>query len=94
MLTSMLMRRIRGCEQLISQGRLALITAGTGPSDNNVFNSVAAAPCRYLSLSSPVAMPFEKRMGPSAWPRLNKKVYPPQGLEDKRRPSVCFLFPF
>lgn len=46
---------------------------------------------RSFSVSSPAAMPYEKKMGPASWPRLNKVVYPPQTLEEKRRPAVSLL---
>ena len=35
--------------------------------------------------------PYEKPAGPVKWPSYNKKIFPPQKVEDERRPEVSFV---
>lgn len=49
---------------------------------------------RPFSVSSSLAMPYEKKTGPRGWPRYNKVVFPPQQLEEKRRPAVGYIFSY
>jgi len=47
---------------------------------------------RMLGLSSALAMPYEKKTGPVRWPMYNKVMFPPQALEEERRPAyVCHM---
>jgi len=47
---------------------------------------------RNLSLSSALEMPYEAKRGPDRWPRYNTVMFPPQSLEEERRPAfVCHM---
>jgi len=53
--------------------------------------TIVAVPFRSISTSNVVEMPFEGRLGPKGWPRYNKIVFPPQKLDEERRPAVGYI---
>ncbi|ODM96115.1 39S ribosomal protein L22, mitochondrial [Orchesella cincta] len=81
---SMILRRFPGIGSgsLFQQSRQVLSAGGP----------VVAAPFRSISTTGMVALPYEKRLGPKGWPRYNSVVFPPQSLDEKRRPAyVCHM---
>ncbi len=44
-----------------------------------------------ISTTSSSQMPYEERRGPKDWPRYNKKVFPPQEIDEQPRQAVCII---
>jgi len=96
---SMLVRQSPASGPVFQMNRLVVSCAFPSVSEkmtllksSNVSLSNIVVPIRNITTTSDLAMPFDAHMGPKGWPRYNKKVFPPQAMEEKRRPAyICHM---
>jgi len=84
----MIVRRLSVTDPMLLLTNRCVVTATvTLPA----FTNNVVVPIRNISTSNVVEMPFEGRLGPKHWPRYNKIVFPPQKLDEERRPAVSYI---